>query len=103
MCWCSSVCLHFHCRLTGTGRTDLMRRVSRASRRTTPSATPKMNPKNRKTSIEEAVKHTTEVVKNVNKQLTDLAVTISADENVSENETSISGKYYTIFIAMIMQ
>ena len=62
-----------------------------------------MNPKNRKTSIEEAVKHTTEVVKNVNKQLTDLAVTISADENVSENETSISGKYYTIFIAMIMQ
>ena len=50
-----------------------------------------MNPKNRKTSIEEAVKHTTEVVKNVNKQLTDLAVTISADENVSENETSISG------------
>ena len=25
----------FHCRLTGTGRTDLMRRVSRASRRTT--------------------------------------------------------------------
>ena len=56
-----------------------------------------MNPKNRKTSIEEAVKHTTEVVKNVNKQLTDLAVTISADENVSENETSISGKYHTIF------
>ena len=81
--------LLFLCRLTGTGRTDLMRRVSRASRRTTPTATPKVNPKNRKTSIEEAVKHTTEVVKNVNKQLTDLAVTISADENLSD-ETSIT-------------
>merc|ERR1712224_751049 len=56
-------------RLSGTGRTDLMRRVSRASRRTTPTATPTTVPKNRKTSIDSAVKH-----------LTDLAVTISAED-----------------------
>ena len=56
-------------RLTGTGRTDLMRRVSRASRRTTPTATPKVTPKARKASLEGIVKH-----------LTDLAVTISADD-----------------------
>ena len=61
-------------RLSGTGRTDLMRRVSRASRRTTPNATPTTTPKNRKTSIEGAVKH-----------LTDLAVTISADESTPTN------------------
>ena len=46
-----------------------MRRVSRASRRTTPTATPSTTPKARKTSLEGAVK-----------QLTDLAVTISAED-----------------------
>ena len=84
---CSFPCC---CRLSGTGRTDLMRRVSRCSRRNTPATTPKITPKHsatpinntagnsgfpatggmsgkdRKTSLEGAVKH-----------LTDLAVTIT--------------------------
>ena len=73
--------IYIHFRLTGTGRTDLMRRVSRASRRTTPNATPKVTPKNRKTSLEGIVKH-----------LTDLAVTISADDASDENSITVPFK-----------
>ena len=71
-------------RISGNGRTELMRRVSRASRRTTPTATPAVTPKKtRKTSLEGIVMN-----------LTDLAVTISADEGseTSANPTPIRDK-----------
>ena len=59
-----------------------MRKVSRASKRTTPTATPTTIQKNRKTSLEGvAVKH-----------LADFAVTISADEG-SESSNPGSGSW----------